>query len=82
PARRPGAARALAAVVGADDLLVFIRDREVDALLPAPGFPQTLHDARGWRAFADECARRGHARARLGLPGRPGPDAVLGVAGA
>ena len=52
--RRLEAAR-LAHALGGDDLLVLLRDAEVGAFLPAPGFPQTLSDARRWRRLADEC---------------------------
>jgi len=83
PAGRPAAARALAAAVGAADLIVLLRDAEVDLMLPAPGFPQTLPDARGWRAFAAACVARGSAAAWLRPPGRgDDPVAVRGVAGA
>jgi signal transduction histidine kinase/ActR/RegA family two-component response regulator len=80
--RRAEAARSVAAFVGAEDLVIFIRDREVDALLPAPGFAQSLPEARAWRAFAGECVRRGEATARLPLPGRSEPGEVRGLAGA
>ena len=58
-AARPGrtdAARALALKVGAEDLVIFVRDHEVNALLPALGFPQTLPDGRRWREFVRRCA--------------------------
>src|ERR1051325_9195541 len=41
--------------LGGADLRVLLRDAEVGAFLPAPGFPQTLSDARRWRQLADEC---------------------------
>jgi signal transduction histidine kinase len=64
---RPAAARALATAMGADALLIFVRDDEVDALLTAPGFQQTLPDGKGWREFLAECVRHGHAIANLPL---------------
>ncbi len=48
---RTSAARELSAALGAQALLVFIRDEEVGVLLSAPGFPQTLPYGRQWRAF-------------------------------
>ena len=57
PQTRGAAARSLAAHVGADDLLVFVRDRELGILLPAPGFRQTLPHAKAWRLFLDQCVR-------------------------
>jgi len=55
PETRTAAAKALAAHIGADDLLVFVRDREIGILLPAPGFQQTLPDAKGWHLFLENC---------------------------
>jgi signal transduction histidine kinase len=68
-AGRRDAARRLAAHVGADDLLLVLRDPQVDVLLPAPGFPQTLPEPRGWRALLDGCARAGHAEGAVVVPG-------------
>jgi signal transduction histidine kinase len=48
---RNAAAADLAAAIGADDLLIFVRDREVGALLAAPGFAQTLPNGKAWQAF-------------------------------
>jgi PAS domain S-box-containing protein len=54
PDRRT-AVRALAQALGTTDLLLFLRDPELDVLLPAPGFPQTLPDGRAWQAFLRRC---------------------------
>ncbi len=43
---RRTAARALAAALGAEDSIFFVRDAELDAWLPAQGFPQTLPAVR------------------------------------
>lgn len=59
PSTRGHAARQVAARAGAESFLIFLRDDEVDALLPAPGFPQTLRGARAWRAFLDRCPEAG-----------------------
>src|SRR5690349_14708322 len=53
---RVRAARALAAEVGAEDLVVFVTDPEVNTPLPALGFPQTLPDGRRWRDFVRRCS--------------------------
>src|SRR5688572_7233161 len=53
--RRPASARALARSLGGEELMVFLRDAEVEAMLPAPGFPQTLPNAREWQAFLARC---------------------------
>jgi signal transduction histidine kinase len=56
---RPLAAAALGALLGGEEVIVFVRDPEVDLLLPAPGFPQTLPDGRRWRRFLEACVREG-----------------------
>jgi signal transduction histidine kinase len=47
--------------MGGESVMVFVRDDAVNALLPAPGFQQTLHDSRGWRRFLDKCVESGEA---------------------
>jgi signal transduction histidine kinase len=64
-ADRPAAASGLAAWLGADRLLIFIRDEDVGELLPAPGFPQTLPNGKAWRRFAADCTVRGEVRGML-----------------
>jgi signal transduction histidine kinase/ActR/RegA family two-component response regulator len=54
PLRRVDAARALARRWNAVDLVIFVRDPGVGRSLPAPGFPQTLRDARAWRQLVEE----------------------------
>jgi signal transduction histidine kinase/ActR/RegA family two-component response regulator len=66
--RRSAAGRALAAHLGAQDLLIFAPDEAVGALLPAPGFPQTLPHGREWRAFVQRCEHEGSAEAELPYP--------------
>ena len=62
PAMRGEAATALAKAMGADDLLIFLRDEETGAMVTGPGFVQTLPDGRRWRAFLADCmATREHA---------------------
>ena len=51
PKQRTEAARSLARRAGADEMMIFVPDAEVGALLPAPGFPQTLPDFRRWSRF-------------------------------
>src|SRR5689334_8777474 len=69
--RRRDAARELAVSLGAEDLLVFVLDPEVDTPLPALGFPQTLPDGRRWRDFV----RRSLAEKQPISEPRPYPDA-------
>ncbi|MDQ3281011.1 MAG: ATP-binding protein [Acidobacteriota bacterium] len=65
PETRAGAARAIAPLLGADDLIVFIRDPEVGRSLPALGFPQTLRDARSWRQLVDAAITHGSAEGTI-----------------
>lgn len=50
-------ANKLARICGADDLLIFTLDKEVQTLLPAEGFIQTLSDAKKWDTFLNECIK-------------------------
>lgn len=77
---RPASSRALAAIIGARELLIFVRDRETGTMLTAPGFPQTLPDGAGWRAFLEECARHGHHSASLLLRRNEEPACATGWA--
>lgn len=65
---RLDAARALARRLGGEDLLIFVLDREVGALLPAPGFPQTLPRGRAWRAFLERCTGQEGRQPELPFP--------------
>ena len=60
--------RALAKVLGAEDLLIFITDPEVGALIPAKGFLRTLPEASAWKSFLTETVREGHRQAILPFP--------------
>lgn len=92
PAQRAAASQALATALGADDLVLFVRDQELDVLLPAPGFQVTLTRGNDWRAFLAECVRQGRAQQELSLrrdgPQQlvtgisPSPEVVLVLAGA
>lgn len=64
---RTAAADALGALLGGASMIVFVRDEEVGALLPAPGFPQSLPGGRLWREFLTDCLTTG-ASGRRGLP--------------
>jgi signal transduction histidine kinase len=55
PGCRRENADALAWHLGARALLILIPDREVGALRPAPGFPQTLPGGPTWRALLARC---------------------------
>jgi signal transduction histidine kinase len=61
PGERQAEARRLARVLGGHDLIVLLRDPDVDAFLPAPGFRQTLSGARQWRQLTAACIANGEA---------------------
>jgi signal transduction histidine kinase len=65
---RAEAARRIAAWLGADELVLFVRDPKIDALLPAPGFPQTLRGGITWREFVKRAVVPGAHRAEVELP--------------
>ncbi len=64
---RSAAARLLAGRVGADDLIMFVRDPSVGQSLPAPGFRQTLHGGRTWRALVEKAIVGQSAEAQVML---------------
>ncbi len=66
---RAAAARTLAKHAGADDLIIFVKDGAVGVLLPAPGFLQTLPQARRWNSFLS-----GLSTGRLSSATLPYPD--------
>ena len=87
------AAEAIGRALGGERFIVFVRDEEVGVLLPAPGYPTTLRNARAWRRFLDTCVADGecldHALAPIesgdALPAygfASGPDVVGVVVGA
>jgi signal transduction histidine kinase len=80
PETRASAAAALAEMLGASALLVFVRDPEIGVLLSAPGFPQTLPDGRAWRAFLNACVEAGEQRGRLSMRTGAPPVAAAGYA--
>ncbi|HYN82306.1 MAG TPA: ATP-binding protein [Gemmatimonadaceae bacterium] len=62
---RTEAAAELAAELGAESLLIFIRDPEIGVLLSAPGFPQQFPEGKNWLAFLEACVERGQHRDTL-----------------
>jgi signal transduction histidine kinase len=80
PPGRRKAARVLANEVGAEDLLIFLPDADLGALLPAPGFTQTLPDGQRWREFLAACRREAphHGSLPFSDPGAPMP--AVGIA--
>jgi signal transduction histidine kinase len=80
PIGRAASAEALGHFLGGETTLVFVRDREVDMLLPAPGLVQTLPNGRAWRRFLERCASDGEGVAELPVPWDGASRRVIGVA--
>jgi signal transduction histidine kinase len=68
PATRAVEAARLAADVGAEAFVILLHDRVIDALTPAPGFPQTLPGGPAWRAFLKGTHRAGPMELELPFP--------------
>lgn len=62
---RAEVAHALAIELGAEDLLLFLRDPELGVLLPAPGFPQTIRGGAAWRSFLAGCLSNGSCTGQM-----------------
>src|SRR4051794_7936666 len=78
---RAEAALALAASVGAEALLLFVEDAAVDALLPAPGVPQTVAGGSTWRHFLQRCRGTGIHRGEVAYPSAATVSPAIGCAG-
>lgn len=68
-ATRAEAADRLAAHFGASHFIFFIRDKEIDVLLPGPGFPQTVPEGKVWQPFL-RAAAEGIYTAMLPFPAK------------
>jgi signal transduction histidine kinase len=73
PASRTSEANRIAGEIGAEALLVLLHDDAIDALTPAPGFPQTLPGGPAWRAFLKERHSAGTMETELPFPGPDEP---------
>jgi len=80
PENRSAAAKALAAHASAEDLLIFVHDRELGILLPAPGFQQTLPEAKTWRGFLERCLENSFQEGELSFPTSGATKHVTGFA--
>jgi signal transduction histidine kinase/ActR/RegA family two-component response regulator len=78
--RREAALR-LAEHLGAADLMIFIQDPEINILLPAPGFLQTLPSGQAWRKLLEECAAKGEVTTALPFPDAGAIKPVTAIAG-
>lgn len=67
---RAATARALAKALGAEDLVLFLRDPELGVWLPAPGFARTIRRGADWRAFLARCVAEGDCTGEMPSPSR------------
>jgi signal transduction histidine kinase len=67
---RPDAAARLARASGVEALLIFVRDPDSQAIIPAPGFPRTLPGGPSWKAFLDACVDGGEFALEVEYPSR------------
>ena len=67
-ADRAAVVKALAAALGVEEMLLFVRDPALGVWLPAPGLPQTLRGGATWRAFLTRCDRDGRCDGEVELP--------------
>ena len=70
-ADRREAARALARHFKADDLIIFIQDKEIGVSLPVAGFPQTFPHGALWQNFIKTCIENGAHTGESVPAGRP-----------
>jgi len=80
--QRTAAASALAHHWRAEALIVFIPDRELGVLRPAPGFRQTLPGGPEWRDFLARCRQPGEHHGVVAFPERGQMTAVRAHVGA
>ncbi|HJU20067.1 MAG TPA: ATP-binding protein [Stellaceae bacterium] len=80
--QREAAAAELARHWRAEALIVFIPDRELGTLRPAPGFRQTLPGGPEWRHFLAACRQPGEHRGAVPFPERGHNRAICAHVGA
>ena len=65
---RAQAAQELASALGAEQLLIYVRDPQLHVMLPAPGMPKTLAGGPLWRAFLRRCLHEPRPEGIVDLP--------------
>ncbi|WP_207429375.1 cell wall metabolism sensor histidine kinase WalK [Pedobacter sp. SYSU D00535] len=78
---RMHAASKLAEYLGGSSLMIFIRDPEINILLPAPGFQQTIPDGNKWHCFLNDTAKQEIHKGTLPFPDNTSSLPALGIAG-
>lgn len=76
PASRGEEAAQIASEIGAEALIVLLHDPAIGALIPAPGFPQTLPGGAAWKAFLKGAHAPGPLELELPFPGADEPKAA------
>ncbi|MDB5899808.1 MAG: hypothetical protein JWP41_3410 [Ramlibacter sp.] len=66
--RRAEAACELAAAIGAEQVLLYVRDPALGVMLPAGGMPKTLPGGLAWRDFLRRCLHEHRVAAMVDLP--------------
>lgn len=66
--RRRDTVAAVASAVGADELLLLVRDPVVGVPVPAPGLPKTVDGGRSWRDLLANLTVDGRVEAEVELP--------------
>lgn len=74
--QRPKVTRQIAQELGAEHLVIFIKDVEIDVFLPAEGFPQTLQDFHTWQNFLVSSIKKKIHHGTLPFPDQAANHAV------
>ncbi len=80
PEHRAAAAADLGASLGGIDLVIFIRDPEVDTFVMAPGFKNSVPSGKVWKEFLQECVRNSEYSATLPFKRVDNMQRVVGIA--
>jgi PAS domain S-box-containing protein len=78
--KRGKISKKLANLLGAEKLFIFINDQELNVLLPALGFPQTLPDGKVWNDFLAQCIEKQKYQAKLPYPNKSDMQSAAGYA--
>lgn len=65
---RAQAALELACALGAEQVLLYVRDPHLHVMLPAPGMPKTMAGGPLWRAFLRRCLQESRPVGTVDLP--------------
>ena len=71
----------IAGHLGCTHLMIFTQDAEIQQVLPAPGFPQTLPDGKAWHNFLAECVTKGAHSGTLAFPDKQHYNSASGFSG-